>query len=145
MKTVGGGFFFFFFLIFYFGWLRERKVRRNISKNQQVHRADPTIEVFELVDFQISTDAQPGVKEAPPRAFPNTFGDGVVNVGVDISPGTYCASGQPPFHTIWQRLSDFTENGVISAGDAIGPCMVTIAKTDRGFQSQFSGGWTRID
>jgi hypothetical protein len=33
---------------------------------------------------------------------------------------------------------------VVGTGDTVGPCIVTIAETDRGFQSQFSGGWTRI-
>jgi len=109
-----------------------------------MRRLDTTTEVFEVIGFHIATDPQPGVTGPPPRVIQDSFGDGVFEVGVDIAPGTYCAAGQPPFHTIWQRLSDLTVNGVITTGDAVGPCIVTIAMTDRGFKSQFSGGWTRI-
>lgn len=73
------------------------------------------------------------------------FGDGVFEVGVDISPGTYFAPGHPSRPTTWQRLSDFTGAGVISSGSTHGPCIVTILRSDRGFASQDSGGWTSID
>jgi hypothetical protein len=75
-----------------------------------------------------------------------TFGDGVFEVGVDIAPGTYRSpGGDPSFPTIWHRLSDFTGDGIIAEGGCSGPCIVIITKSDGGFESLNSGGWTLID
>jgi len=80
------------------------------------------------------------------RSIQKTFGDGVFEVGIDIAPGTYRSiGGNSSFPTIWHRLSDFTGNGIIAEGGCAGPSIVTIAKSDHGFESLNSGGWTLID
>ena len=80
------------------------------------------------------------------RSLRDRFGDGMYEVGVDIVPGTYRSLGRAPLETMWQRVSDFsgTETAMIAFGIFQGPCIVTIAATDRGFESVNSGGWKRI-
>jgi hypothetical protein len=80
------------------------------------------------------------------RKLLETFGDGMYEVGVDIAPGTYRCPGRAPLETMWQRVSDFsgTEASMIACAVVYGPCIVTIARTDRGFESVNSGGWSKI-
>lgn len=72
-----------------------------------------------------------------------TFGDGVYRVGKDIEPGTYRSrSGSGCY---WARLKSFTGslNAILANENESGPALVTIKQTDRGFETQGCGNWTR--
>lgn len=78
----------------------------------------------------------------PPAPAVRTFGQGQWIVGADIAPGTYRAPGSDACY--WERLSGFGGSlGEILANDiAAGPVLVTIAPTDKGFNSHDCGEWT---
>ena len=79
----------------------------------------------------------------PPPAVPFTFGSGGWRVPEDVPPGTY-RSLNSGFCTI-NRLSIFPEPGfagVITVESMIGPMIVTIKDTDRGFQSSGCSRWS---
>lgn len=71
-----------------------------------------------------------------------TFGDGMFIVGTDITPGTYKNTGAQGCY--YARLSGFgnTLDDVIANNDVDTPTIVTIASTDKGFQSDGCGTWT---
>lgn len=71
-----------------------------------------------------------------------TFGEGAQRVGKDIAPGTYRARGQDGCY--WARLRSFSGglNAIIANTNASGPTIVTIKRTDRGFESNGCGTWT---
>jgi hypothetical protein len=71
-----------------------------------------------------------------------TFGDGTHRVGVDVKPATYRSKGGN--YCYWARLRSFSgELGAILANDnPRGPVIVTIKRTDRGFESGGCGRWT---
>ncbi len=72
-----------------------------------------------------------------------SFGQGTFIVGVDIKPGTYRSSMGSKCY--WARLSEFTGTlSAIIANDYGSRGYVTIRSTDRGFQSQRCGTWTRV-
>ena len=91
-------------------------------------------------------ESGPRTQSADQRTLRDRFGDGMYEVGVDIAPGTYRSLGRAPLETMWQRVSDFsgTETAMIAFGIVRGPCILTIAATDRGFESVNSGGWRKI-
>lgn len=72
------------------------------------------------------------------------FGDGTFQVGKDIQPGTYRtrvgSSG-----CYFARLSGFggTLDEIIANDNTDDPTVVTIAATDKGFQSERCGTWTQ--
>lgn len=85
------------------------------------------------------------VSGAERRAKRNRFGDGVWLVGPDIKPGTYRtqnASGS----CYWARLNgtsgDFDD--LITNGIPDGPAVVTIAPSDKAFESTRCGQWNKI-
>lgn len=72
-----------------------------------------------------------------------SFGQGTFIVGVDMKPGTYRSSRGGSCY--WARLSAFTGTlGAIIANHYGSRGLVTIRSTDRGFNSQRCGTWTRI-
>lgn len=72
------------------------------------------------------------------------FGDGTYIIKVDVTPGTYRSSRGSGCY--WARLRSFEGvlNSVIANGNPSGPAIVSIAPTDRGFESTRCGTWTRI-
>lgn len=91
--------------------------------------------------------AQPTTPPAPTAtATPSfaTFGDGTFQVGKDIQPGTYRTQVASP-GCYWARLSGFggTVGEIIANDNTDGPAVVTIARSDKGFQSQNCGTWTQ--
>ena len=76
---------------------------------------------------------------AAPPAPATAFEDGMFEVGKDVQPGTYQASGNLCY---WARLSNASGelDGIIANGN--GPTIVTIKASDKYFQSQSCGGWT---
>ncbi len=87
----------------------------------------------------------PRSTSTPTRASPPaiSFGDGMKIVGADIPPGTYRGKGSGSCY--WERLSGFggTLGEIIANDDAVGPSVVTIAGTDKGFNSSRCGTWTQ--
>lgn len=79
---------------------------------------------------------------APVTLAQSQFGEGVQVVGVDIAPGTYRAL--PGSGCYWARLSGFggTLDEIIANDNALGPTVVTISPSDRGFDSRRCGVWT---
>lgn len=76
---------------------------------------------------------------AGPPAPAAAFGDGMFQVGTDIQPGTYSASGSLCY---WARLSA-AEGGLESIiANGNGPSIVTIKADDKYFESRNCGDWT---
>ena len=74
----------------------------------------------------------------------NTFGSGTFVVPNEVKPGTYRAL-DPGSGCYWERLKNFTGdfNAIIANGNGIGgPIIVTVEKTDGGFQSEDCGEWS---
>jgi hypothetical protein len=75
---------------------------------------------------------------------PHFNGDGTFEVGKDIQPGTYrtrvASSG-----CYYARLSGFggTTDDIIANNITDAPAIITIAATDKGFQSTRCGTWTQ--
>ncbi len=72
------------------------------------------------------------------------FGDGTFQVGKDIQPGTYrTRTGSPGCY--WARLKGFggTVDDIIANDNTDAPAIVTVAASDKGFQSQNCGTWTQ--
>jgi hypothetical protein len=74
-----------------------------------------------------------------PRA--TTFGDGTWAVGIDIAPGTYHAPGGSLCY--WERDSTFGGGmgSILANNNATGAVVVTIAPTDRAFETSGCGVW----
>lgn len=72
-----------------------------------------------------------------------TFGSGTKIVGTDIPPGTY-RTRQASSGCYWARLSGFggTLGEIIANENTDGPAIVTIASTDKGFESTRCDDWT---
>ncbi|HEY7832295.1 MAG TPA: hypothetical protein VIG30_01905 [Ktedonobacterales bacterium] len=72
-----------------------------------------------------------------------TFGDGIYIVGTDITPGTYKNSGDQGCY--YARLSGFggTVDDIVSNNNTDAVAIVTIAASDKGFQSARCGTWTK--
>ena len=70
------------------------------------------------------------------------FEDGMFIVGTDITPGTYRNTGGQ--NCYYARLSGFgnTVDDIIANNNIDTPTIVTIAATDKGFQSVGCGTWT---
>lgn len=71
-----------------------------------------------------------------------TFGDGTYRVGRDIPAGTYRTRGGTDCY--WARLRGFSGSldSILANENAIGPEVVTILRTDRGFTTERCGRWT---
>lgn len=79
----------------------------------------------------------------PTPSFAN-FGDGTYQVGKDIQPGTYrTREGSPGCY--YARLKGFggTVGEIIANNNTDNPAIVTIKATDKGFESQSCGTWTK--
>ncbi|HLX58377.1 MAG TPA: hypothetical protein VKR83_15270 [Ktedonobacteraceae bacterium] len=72
-----------------------------------------------------------------------SFSDGMYIIGTDIGPGTYKSSGQQGCY--YARLSGFggTVDDIISNANTDTAAIVTISASDKGFQSDSCGTWTR--
>ncbi len=70
------------------------------------------------------------------------FEDGTYLVGVDVAPGTWRSDS--PDGCYWVRLKSFAGGMAGIIANAHGRGLVTIAPTDKGFQSHRCGTWTRV-
>jgi hypothetical protein len=124
----------------------------SIATNAYNGSANPT-----TANTTTPTSTQPAVQPAKaqvPTATPTkaptptpsfaSFGDGSYQVGKDIQPGTYRTRvGSPGCY--YERLSGFggTVGDIIANSNTDYPAIVTIAPTDKGFDSQGCGTWTK--
>lgn len=72
-----------------------------------------------------------------------TFGDGTYTIGQKVKPGTYRAP-HPSSLCYWARLSGFggSVDDIMANENTSAPAVVTIAPTDKGFQTRGCGEWT---
>lgn len=72
-----------------------------------------------------------------------SFSDGTYIVGTDFTPGTYKNTGVQGCY--WARLRGFggTTDDIIANNNEDAVAIVTIAASDKGFQSKGCGTWTR--
>jgi hypothetical protein len=78
--------------------------------------------------------ADPGEAVASPGPAHRTFGDGIWLVGEDIKPGTYRTRTDSE-GCYWARLRDFSGDGTIANELTDYVTVVTVKKTDKGFES----------
>jgi hypothetical protein len=91
--------------------------------------------------------AEPDEEEAEEeseQATGNTIGAGTYAVGVDMEPGVYRTTGNVSY---WERLSGFSGEfeEIIANGNPSGPFVIEIMESDKGFKTQGSGEWVKID
>ncbi len=81
---------------------------------------------------------------AKPKATFAHFGDGTFQVGKDIQPGTY-RTREGSSGCYYARLKGFggSVEDIIANNTTDAPAIVTIAATDKGFESQSCGTWTK--
>lgn len=84
-------------------------------------------------------------KKAKQKAANTIPGDGVFLVGEDVKPGTYRTQGSAGLGCYWARLSGTSGNfdEIITNGNAEGPTTVTIAKSDKAFETSGCQEWKR--
>ncbi|MGH2496986.1 MAG: hypothetical protein ACRDIV_19985 [Ktedonobacteraceae bacterium] len=73
-----------------------------------------------------------------------TFDDGMYIIGTDIEPGTYKNAGSSGCY--YARLSGFTGtiDSIIANNNTDAPAIITIAASDKGFESTRCGMWTKL-
>jgi hypothetical protein len=88
--------------------------------------------------------AKPAPKPVPAAAAASMPDDGTYLVGPDIAPGTYRAPGGDACY--WARLKDTDGDlsSVLANGLGGGRKVVTIARTDKAFETRGCGAWTRL-
>ena len=110
--------------------------------------APPTVDFSPPVELDFDIDnARKLYPPAPPApAGPaSSFGDGTYLVRTDIRAGTYRSDGGE--FCYWARLSGLDgELESLIANEVVpsGPALVTIKKSDVGFESQGCGSWDRV-
>lgn len=72
-----------------------------------------------------------------------SFGDGIWRVGKDIGAGTYRSRGGNGCY--WARLRSFGGglNAIIANATPSGPTVVTLKRTDKGFETTRCSNWSR--
>jgi hypothetical protein len=88
------------------------------------------------------SDVKPTPTAKPKPAFAS-FGDGMFQVGKDIKAGTY-RTRTGSVNCYYSRLSGFTGalDEILANDNTSAPAVVTIASSDKGFQSTGCGTWT---
>ena len=87
----------------------------------------------------VTADA-PDAPAPPPPPDVKLPADGVSMVGVDVAPGTYRAAGE---YCYWARLSGTSGEFSDIIANSNGPGVVTIAATDKAFESRRCQ-WTKV-
>lgn len=82
------------------------------------------------------------VTAAPAGPSGSITSDGTFLVGADIKPGTYKTAGGQMCY--WARLSDLSGSGIIDNGVGAGQQVVTVAASDKAFETRGCGEWRRV-
>lgn len=97
------------------------------------------------VPATVAPTARPAPTATPKPAAPPvaSFRDGTYIVGADIAPGTY--RNRAPARCYWERLNGFggSLDDILSNSISVGPTVVTILPTDKGFHSSGCGVLTQ--
>lgn len=84
------------------------------------------------------------VTAEPPAPASGIPGDGTFEVGVDVEPGTYVAGPGSRGQCYWARLSGSGDLGdIIDNNISSGQSIVTIAASDKFFESSGCSDWTK--
>lgn len=85
--------------------------------------------------------------KTPKKTGPKShFSDGTYRVGTGIRPGTYTTTAGHDL-CYWVRLSGFSgelDDVVANGGGSKGAIVVTIKKTDKGFETKRCGTWSKL-
>lgn len=81
---------------------------------------------------------------SPITSSKTAFDDGDFIVGVDLVGGTYKSSGEQGCYYARLRGFGHTFDDIIANANTDSPAIVTIAATDKGFESSGCGHWTKI-
>lgn len=124
-------------LVFRIGDDRSTEVRLGVT-----YRADESPGESRQPGDGGSPQPAPASTAPPPKVA--VFGDGTHIIGQDIKPGTYRLR-EPASFCYWARLKGFggTVGEIVANENVIGGyAVVTIAKGDKGFESQGCGEWS---
>lgn len=99
--------------------------------------AAPTTTVTETPPAPTATETV----KVTPTPKPAISANGIWLVGTDIKPGTYRATGHGGCY--WARLSNLSGSGIIANGLGANQ-IVTISASDKAFETQDCGDWTRV-
>lgn len=82
---------------------------------------------------------------AQPKPKATIPGDGTYQVGTDIQPGTYVSGAPDSGNCYWARLSGTSGSfsDIIANNNSSGQSVVTIAPTDKVFETSGCNDWTR--
>jgi len=105
----------------------------SIKSEQQGEETPKSAEETDRIEEETAEDSQ----------FPS-FKDGTHIVGKDIQPGTYRAK-KPTVSCYYARLSGLSGamDEILANNNTSNPAVITIAETDKGFQSRGCGTWTQ--
>jgi|GEM_PF-1318906 len=128
----------------------SRKLTRELTEEEKVAKAaEEKRKAEEEAKRKAEEEAKKAAEEAKKKAEQEAlskphFGDGTHQVGKDIKPGTYrTRSGSSGCY--YARLSGFGGDldNIISNDNTSAPAVVTIAASDKGFESSGCGTWTQ--
>lgn len=112
----------------------------------QTPAAAATDTAAETTESTESSKPATTTKPAATKPAPPTIGEGTWEVGSEVKPGTYTTTVPADSNSCyWARLSGFTGDDII-ANDISSPgqrARVTIRSSDKGFETQGCGTWTR--
>ncbi|HVW33984.1 MAG TPA: hypothetical protein VHL53_15725 [Acidimicrobiia bacterium] len=113
-------------------------IANEFGDGQQVVTIAPTDTAFKV------DNCGPWTSEVVAKTAGDSFGNGVMVVGVDVLPGTYASAANSGCY--WARLSGFdgSLDDIITNEFGDGQQVVTIASGDAGFKSSNCSDWHRI-
>lgn len=108
------------------------------------HSSKPTPQTSATPAWTAGASAQPAEQPTPAQTGPLTsFSDGTYEVGTDIQPGKYKTAGGDGCYWERQKNDDHNFGSIIANDYSKGPMTVTIAKTDKYFQTN-GCTWTKV-
>jgi hypothetical protein len=113
------------------------------ASNQSSAEPTPVVSASTAQNMPTPTPS-PTAKPTPTPVPYAHFGDGTFVVGKDIQPGTYRTREASP-GCYYARLKGFggTVDDIIANDNTDYPAIVTISRTDKGFESENCGTWTK--
>lgn len=125
-----------------------------IRSTQTVTAPAPDVQPAEAVTTTVQAPAVTKTVHAPavtktvttkPKPKATIAGDGTYEVGKDIQPGTYVSGTPDSGNCYWARMSGTSGsfNDIIANNNSAGQSVVTIAPTDKVFESSGCNDWAR--
>jgi hypothetical protein len=121
-----------------FGGSLDDIIANNNTGDPSVETIEPTDKAFQTRGCGTWTSDLSQITKSK-----TSFGPGTYIVGTDIDPGTYSAPGGDTCY--WARLSGFggTTSDILANANPTGSVVVTIAASDKGFESTGCGIFTK--